>query len=92
MMLFLMLCLGSGYLGVRVLSGFLWRVGPAIPPARVANTEGAEYAYQQATDLAARGTRKLGTALRMALGAFLLLWPIAVVYWLFASDHGFGAF
>jgi hypothetical protein len=93
MMLFLMLWTGSGYLGVRILRPALRpTLEPEIPPARVANTEGAEYAYQRTTDLASRGSRKLGKVISIALGVFLLIWPVLVIYWLFTMKAGFGAF
>jgi hypothetical protein len=92
MMLFLMLWLGSGYAGIRLLSSIVVRteLEPAIPPARLANPSAVEYAYQQTTDLASRSTRKIGRGLVIALGVFLLAWPFAVVIWFFATGPHLG--
>ncbi|MGE3766698.1 MAG: hypothetical protein AB7L94_30875 [Kofleriaceae bacterium] len=93
LLLFMTVWLCSGYLGVKVLIPVLRpQLDPQVPDARIANTTGAELAYQRTTDLASRGSRKLGRAIAFGLGVFLLLWPIAVVYWFFTTDFGFGAF
>jgi hypothetical protein len=89
---FLMLWLGSGYLGVKLLVASLrTRLEPLIPLARVIGASGAELAYQHATDAAAHGARSFARIAAVAIGLFMILWPMAVVSWFLTTSHGLGS-
>lgn len=90
----IVLCLiwfGTGFAGYKLIRfATRKRAESPIPTARVTNAEGAEYAYQKSSDLAKRGSRKLGKTLGVSLGVFLIVWPILGVIWLLTVDWGFG--
>lgn len=82
----------SWYLGARFLRSVLRpALAPELPAARVANTVGAERAYQQTTDAASRGARTLGKAFAIAAAVFMLLWPLALAIWFFTTSSPMGA-
>lgn len=92
MLTLLLLWLGWGLLGVKLLATMV-RPGlePVVPMARVANTSGCELAYQHATHAALHGSRSLVRMLGIALGLVMVLWPLPVVVWVFTTSRGIGS-
>jgi hypothetical protein len=90
LIVFVVIWIGTGYGGVKLIQvATRRRAEPAIPPARVANAEGADYAYQKSADLAKRGSRKIGKGLGVSIGLFLIAWPIVLIIWFLTVDWGF---
>ena len=82
-----LLWLGSGYAGVKLIQRATRRRPDApIPTARVTNAGGAEYAYQKSADLAKRGSRKIGKGLGISIGLVLISWPVLIVIWFLTTD------
>jgi hypothetical protein len=58
---------------------------PPIPPARMANLEGADAAYAKTASVATRAPRKIAKGLAVTIGLGLIAAPWLVVYGLFRS-------
>lgn len=80
---FVLVVIGCTWGGVKLIArGLRDSKPPPIPPARVANPEGAEAAYAQASRLA-KAPRKIGKGLAVSIGFALIAGPWIFLYSLF---------